>query len=87
MQKLPNVVVESNVAVPMRDGTRLYADVYRPSIAARHPVLLQRTPYGKSDAAVTGIDYLRAAQAGYVVVVQDVRGRVLLPRGILPLPP
>jgi putative CocE/NonD family hydrolase len=69
------VVVESNVPVLMRDRTVLYADVYRPASPGRYPVLVQRTPYDKGQASVTGIDYLRAARAGYVVVVQDVRGR------------
>ena len=39
---------DADVAVPMRDGTRLYADVYRPQARGRCPVLLQRTPYNKS---------------------------------------
>ena len=68
----------------MRDGILLYADVYRPLPAERRPVLLQRTPYGKSQATVTGIDYLRAARAGYVVVVQDVRGRFSSPGEFYP---
>ncbi|HEY1216416.1 MAG TPA: CocE/NonD family hydrolase, partial [Bryobacteraceae bacterium] len=38
----------------------------------RFPVLLQRTPYDKRNGAVFGN---RAAAAGYVVIIQDVRGR------------
>lgn len=66
--------VERNVAVPMRDGTRLYADVYRPAGNGPFPTLLTRTPY---DKAVTGVApfTIRAATAGYAVVIQDVRGR------------
>ena len=78
MSQRPNaldVLIESNVPVPMRDGVLLHADVYRPSRPGRYPVLLQRTPYDKASPAVTGIDYLRAASAGYAVVVQDMRGR------------
>jgi hypothetical protein len=56
----------------MRDGTILRADIYRPKQAGRYPVLLQRTPYNKVNGG--GFGY-RAAAAGYVVIVQDVRGR------------
>lgn len=71
------VIVEKNVAVPMRDGTELRADVYRPADDARHPVLLQRTPYNKELWPVTALtlDPVRAAEAGFAVVIQDVRGR------------
>ena len=40
--------IETNVAVPMRDGTILYADIYRPEGPGPYPVLLQRTPYDKT---------------------------------------
>ncbi len=66
------VAMERGVAATMRDGVILYADVYRPDAAGRFPVLLQRTPYNKDGEAAFGI---RAAARGYVVVVQDVRGR------------
>ena len=63
----------------MRDGTILRADVWRPLSTARRPVLLQRTPYGKTPGQISivnaGIDPLRAAERGYVVVIQDTRGR------------
>jgi len=62
------VEVQRNVAVPMRDGTILRADVCRPKTGGPYPVLVRRTPYGK------GPDQ-RYAQAGYIVVVQDARGR------------
>lgn len=71
------VLVEKDVWVPMRDGVVLRADVYRPDAGGRHPVLLQRTPYNKKLLALTGmtLDPIRAAAAGYAVVLQDVRGR------------
>lgn len=77
---MPNRVrlaVERNVPVPMRDGIILYADIYRPAGEGSYPVLLQRTPYNKSDPLVTSSegDALRFAEAGYAVVIQDVRGR------------
>jgi putative CocE/NonD family hydrolase len=57
-----------------RDGVTLYADVYRPAAQGRFPVLVIRTPYDKSvDNALTEKDYF--PPRGYVVVVQDTRGR------------
>ena len=68
--------VESNLAVPMRDGTTLYADVYRPQGDGPFPVLLQRTPYDKTmPTSISMLDPMRAAKSGYAVVIQDTRGR------------
>jgi putative CocE/NonD family hydrolase len=71
------VVVERDVACPMRDGTILRADVYRPE-SGSHPTLVTRTPYSKDNPlSVTNLMFvpLVAAERGFVVVVQDVRGR------------
>jgi putative CocE/NonD family hydrolase len=65
------VAVEPGVRAKMRDGISLVADIYRPDVSGKFPVLLQRTPYNRRDAA-TGI---LLASHGYVVVMQDTRGR------------
>ena len=72
-----SLIVDKNIDIAMADGTRLRADVYRPGDDGRHPVLLQRTPYNKELWPVTALtlDPLRAAAAGYAVVIQDVRAR------------
>lgn len=86
-----DVVVIEDAAVPMRDGVRLFADIYLPAGAARAgtalPVLLERTPYdkrGQSQSEFTAAapqprrrpEVARVfAAAGYAVVVQDCRGR------------
>ena len=72
-----SVSSETNVAVPMRDGVVLRADVYRPSGGGRHPTLLQRIPYGKHSPRYRSmyLDPMRALDRGYAVVIQDVRGR------------
>lgn len=59
-----------------RDGVRLDADVYVPDKDARFPVLLMRQPYGRSIASTVVYAHPSwyAAQ-GYIVVIQDVRGR------------
>src|SRR5437868_5704236 len=67
--------VDRNVPAPMRDGTVLYADVYRPSGPGPYPALLTRTPYDKQNPAGSAAFILRAAGSGYAVIVQDVRGR------------
>jgi putative CocE/NonD family hydrolase len=70
-----DIVIENMVAATMRDGVKLYADVYRPVGDGRYPVIVSRTPYSTErfpsayDAAV----YF--AQRGYVYMFQDVRGR------------
>jgi len=68
-------VVERNVAVAMRDGVVLRANVWRPTSEGPFPTLVYRTPYGK-DATETWYEtHLRAVERGYALVIQDVRGR------------
>src|SRR5208283_3769841 len=69
------VVVQPEVPAKMRDGATLFADIYRPKAEGKFPVLVMRTPYGKR-GQLGGPDLGQLAAArGYVVVVQDVRGR------------
>jgi putative CocE/NonD family hydrolase len=70
------ITVQKNVPAEMRDGVTLMSNVYRPAEGGEYPILLTRLPYGKDLPLGTSVlDPLKAAQAGYVVVVQDVRGR------------
>ena len=68
------VRAEKNVPATMRDGVTLYADVYRPDAEGRFPVLLMRLPYGKEMITDFGDQDYFAAR-GYVVLIQDGRGR------------
>jgi putative CocE/NonD family hydrolase len=68
------IMIEKNIMVSMRDGVELATDIYRQDKATPSPALVTRTPYNK-DGILGGFDILRVVQAGYVVVVQDVRGR------------
>ena len=69
----------ADVMVPMPDGVGLATDVYRPArggvpVETPLPVLLQRTPYGKEGRGlVERATYF--VRHGYVVVLQDTRGR------------
>jgi putative CocE/NonD family hydrolase len=71
------VVVEKNVKVAVRDGTRLALDVYLPAadgkpLPGRHPTLLVRTPYDKNGSAAEARWF---ASRGYAVAINDCRGR------------
>jgi len=71
-----DVKILFNVPVTLRDGTVLYADVYRPDDDQPYPAIVNRNPYLK-DGFGQIIGYMRAlelAGAGYNVVIQDVRG-------------
>jgi putative CocE/NonD family hydrolase len=70
------ITIQKNVPATMRDGITLMSDVYRPAGEGEYPVLLTRLPYGKDRPRdPTYFDPVKAAGAGYIVVVQDVRGR------------
>jgi putative CocE/NonD family hydrolase len=62
--------------VPMRDGVRLAADIYRPDAPGKFPIIVTRTPYDKRNPEhlyeFAGRLY---ASQGFVFVVQDVRGK------------
>src|SRR4030095_1727978 len=70
-ENLYRVAIENGVRVKMRDGVSLVADVYRPNVDGRFPVLIERTPYNRS--AESSMAY-ELASHGYVVVLQDTRG-------------
>ena len=68
------VTVEKHLPMRTRDGVTLYADVYRPDAPGKFPALVMRTPYDKSrEPGYTEREYF--GSRGYVVVVQDTRGR------------
>jgi len=70
----PQMVVDFDRHVRMRDGVELSADVYRPRGENRYPVILLRTPYLKSGR--NSLEQGRLAVAhGYVYIAMDVRGR------------
>jgi putative CocE/NonD family hydrolase len=77
MAKKIKIRIERNVPATMRDGAVLYADVYRPDLEGQFPVLLKRTPYDKSLPLIImlSLDPIYAASQGYVVILQDTRGR------------
>ncbi len=75
------IVVDRDVMTPMRDGVRLAADVYRPALDGQPlpgplPAILGRTSYDKRWRQLwvePVAEYF--TPRGYVVVIQDLRGR------------
>ncbi|HEX9207644.1 MAG TPA: CocE/NonD family hydrolase [Steroidobacteraceae bacterium] len=77
--------VKREVMIPMRDGVKLKTFVLVPKGASGAPVLLCRTPYNASStvmrfnsphlAAAVPQMFDTAVAAGYIVAVQDVRGK------------
>jgi uncharacterized protein len=71
-----DVRVDKDLMVPMRDGVRLATDLYMPvGVSDKLPVILIRLPYNKSryGGAVNPARFF--ASQGYVVAVQDKRGK------------
>jgi uncharacterized protein len=74
------IVEQRDVMVRARDGVLLATNIYFPGrggapAAGRFPTVVRRTPYGKDCTMQRGMFWRRLTPAGYVVVVQDVRGR------------
>jgi putative CocE/NonD family hydrolase len=71
---LHQVTFVKNLLIPVRDGTRLAADLHRPAEAGRYPVILEYLPYRKDDLRpYTGYHHY-FAQHGYVGCRVDIRG-------------
>src|SRR5215468_5895011 len=69
--------VRESVMVKMRDGVRLSTFIYHPAMGGqkapgKFPVLVERTPYGKSGRHAL---VEKVTRRGYVVLLQDSRGR------------
>ncbi len=73
---------KTEIQIPMRDGVKLFTSIYAPKDHSRaYPILLSRTPYS---VAPYGSEYKKSigpselfARDGYIVVYQDVRGRMM----------
>ena len=71
------VLIEKNVAVPMRDGVLTYGDLYRPAEGPAMPALVSRTPYDKEGTMPSPLvpQPQKLAERGYAVLIVDTRGR------------
>ena len=67
---------QKNIEIKMRDGTILRHNMTRPDTDGKFPVLLERTPYNKEGGSENNIGSPEFfASRGYIVIIQDVRGR------------
>jgi hypothetical protein len=69
-----DIIIQHDVPMKTRDGVTLYADIYRPKSTDKLPVILMRTPYDKSVNWAVSPSF-KMVPRGYVVIIQDVRGR------------
>ncbi|MBZ5602207.1 MAG: CocE/NonD family hydrolase [Acidobacteriia bacterium] len=74
-------IIERKVMVPMRDGKRMAADIYRPKdTSKKYPVIFSRTPYNfnfwdvRNGLPADMSTELEAVKRGYVYVVMNERG-------------
>jgi putative CocE/NonD family hydrolase len=74
-------VIDRKVMVPMRDGKRMAADIYRPKdTSKKYPIIFSRTPYNfnfwdvRLGAPRDMTTILEAVKRGYAYVVMNERG-------------
>ncbi len=67
------VIVQEHLMIPMRDGVRLSAFVYRPQGDGKWPVLLEQR-YANGNAPAVTTHFSKLAKHGYVVVLANFRG-------------
>src|SRR5437870_11198055 len=74
---ISDFILEQNVAIPMRDGILLRADILRPKGGGPFPVLVYRTPYGSHLAQKEYTIFRPAVKRGMPVVIEDCPGATL----------
>jgi len=74
-------IIERKVMVPMRDGKRMAADIYRPKdTSKKYPIIFVRTPYNfnywdvRMGAPRDMANELKAVKKGYIFVEMNERG-------------
>src|SRR5277367_3764920 len=74
-------IIERKMMVPMRDGKRMQADIYRPKdTSKKYPIIFSRTPYNFNFWDVRNGTYrdmsteLDAVKRGYILIEMNERG-------------
>ena len=72
----PAVRVDRDLVIPLADGTRLAADLYRPDTPGPVPVLVSYYPYRKDDIIGSLFEgtRIRLCERGYATVFADMTG-------------
>lgn len=73
-QPVYKIRVDLGVMIPMKDGVKLSSDFYFPDAEGKFPTVLIRTPYNNSTERYDRYGKFYASR-GYVVIIQDCRGR------------
>lgn len=70
------MIVDRNVLIRLKDGTRLASDLYRPATGVRSPALISFYPYRKDDLVGAVWEYSRRyfTARGYATLLVDFRG-------------
>lgn len=76
---------KQEVYIPMRDGVKLFTVIYSPKKTDEfHPILMMRTPYSVAPYGTSLLSprlyttyWKNYLKEGYVIVMQDVRGRFM----------
>ena len=84
---------KQEVAIPMRDGAKLFTAIYSPKDKTKtYPILFCRTPYGvkpygedKYPEKIGPSEYLM--KSGYIIVYQDARGKFMSEGAYLEMTP
>jgi uncharacterized protein len=74
---MDDIRIERDLRIPLRDGIRLAANLYRPAAPGRYPALLQYTPYLRDGFGGRGrveVGQIALARRGYACLSLDVRG-------------
>jgi putative CocE/NonD family hydrolase len=76
-----NNYTKKEVTINMRDGVKLFTSIYSPKDRSeKHPILMERSPYSCAPYGAGYRDFwanhlIRYCKEGYIMVIQDVRGR------------
>ena len=78
---IPENYIKKEVQIEMRDGVKLHTSIYSPKDTSKeYPIIMKRTPYsakpyGEGNFPTRLAPNMTMTQEGYIVVIQDVRGR------------
>lgn len=78
---IPDHYTKQEVQIEMRDGVKLHTSIYSPKDTSKeYPIIMKRTPYsskpyGEGQFPTRLAPNMTMTQEGYIVVIQDVRGR------------
>jgi uncharacterized protein len=67
-------MISETIRIPLRDGVRLVADIFRPDVPEKVPVIVEITPYRRGSAFTYRHDAAFWVARGYALAIVDTRG-------------